>query len=171
MEKVMIFDTTLRDGEQAPGATLNVDEKVEIAHQLNKLGVDVIEAGFPFSSPGDFESVTRVAKEVKGPIVAGPCPCPRQGHRRLLRGRAQRRKPPCPRLPLQLRCPSHVPAQEEPRGDPRAGNRDGRPGRWLPQRCRVLPHGRHPHRPGLPLPDPGVGDQRRRPHRQHTRTP
>ena len=45
MEKVMIFDTTLRDGEQAPGATLNVDEKVEIAHQLNKLGVDVIEAG------------------------------------------------------------------------------------------------------------------------------
>ena len=71
MEKVMIFDTTLRDGEQAPGATLNVDEKVEIAHQLNKLGVDVIEAGFPYSSPGDFESVSRVAREVKGQIVAG----------------------------------------------------------------------------------------------------
>ena len=71
MEKVMIFDTTLRDGEQAPGATLNVDEKVEIAHQLNKLGVDVIEAGFPYSSPGDFEAVSRVAREVKGQIVAG----------------------------------------------------------------------------------------------------
>ena len=71
MDNVMIFDTTLRDGEQSPGATLNVDEKVEIAHQLNKLGVDVIEAGFPYSSPGDFEAVSRVAKEVKGPIVAG----------------------------------------------------------------------------------------------------
>ena len=71
MKQVTIFDTTLRDGEQSPGATLNVEEKVEIAHQLSRLGVDVIEAGFPFSSPGDFEAVSRVAKEVKGPIVAG----------------------------------------------------------------------------------------------------
>ncbi|MCH9036683.1 MAG: 2-isopropylmalate synthase [Chloroflexi bacterium] len=71
MDQVLIFDTTLRDGEQSPGATLNVEEKVEIAHQLNRLGVDVIEAGFPYSSPGDFEAVTRVAKEVKGPIIAG----------------------------------------------------------------------------------------------------
>ena len=71
MDQVLIFDTTLRDGEQSPGATLNVEEKVEIAHQLNRLGVDVIEAGFPYSSPGDFEAVSRVAKEVKGPIIAG----------------------------------------------------------------------------------------------------
>ena len=71
MDKIIIFDTTLRDGEQAPGATLNVEEKVEIAHHLNRLGVDVIEAGFPYSSTGDFEAVSRVAKEVKGPIVAG----------------------------------------------------------------------------------------------------
>ncbi|MEE9247338.1 MAG: 2-isopropylmalate synthase, partial [Dehalococcoidia bacterium] len=71
MDKVLIFDTTLRDGEQSPGATLNVEEKVEIAHQLNRLGVDVIEAGFPYSSPGDYKAVTRVAKEVKGPIIAG----------------------------------------------------------------------------------------------------
>ncbi len=71
MEKVKIFDTTLRDGEQAPGATLNVEEKIEIAHQLNRIGVDVIEAGFPYSSNGDFESVRRIAKEVKGPIIAG----------------------------------------------------------------------------------------------------
>ena len=61
MDQVLIFDTTLRDGEQSPGATLNVEEKVEIAHQLNRLGVDVIEAGFPYSSPGDFEAVSRVA--------------------------------------------------------------------------------------------------------------
>ncbi|OWY68821.1 2-isopropylmalate synthase [cyanobacterium TDX16] len=71
-ERVIIFDTTLRDGEQCPGATLNVDEKLAIARQLARLGVDVIEAGFAFASPGDFEAVTRVAKEVgtiDGPIV------------------------------------------------------------------------------------------------------
>jgi 2-isopropylmalate synthase len=66
---VKIFDTTLRDGEQSPGASMNVDEKVVIARQLEKLGVDVIEAGFAASSEGDFESVERVAKEVKLPMV------------------------------------------------------------------------------------------------------
>src|SRR5215212_10113100 len=71
MEKVTIFDTTLRDGEQSPGASLNADEKMEIAHQLARLGVDVIEAGFPISSPDDFEAVRRIAREVKGPIIAG----------------------------------------------------------------------------------------------------
>lgn len=69
-EKVIIFDTTLRDGEQVPGASLNIEEKVRIAHQLARLGVDVIEAGFPISSPGDFEAVKRIAKEVKGPVIA-----------------------------------------------------------------------------------------------------
>jgi len=59
--RVQIFDTTLRDGEQSPGASLNVDEKLEIARQLERLGVDVIEAGFPVSSPGDFEAVSRIA--------------------------------------------------------------------------------------------------------------
>ena len=71
MEKVIIFDTTLRDGEQAAGGTLNVQEKLEIARQLEKLGVDVIEAGFPISSPGDFESVKLIAREVNTPIICG----------------------------------------------------------------------------------------------------
>ena len=70
-EKIIIFDTTLRDGEQCPGASLNINEKIEIARQLAVLGVDAIEAGFPISSPGDFEAVSRVAKEVKGPIICG----------------------------------------------------------------------------------------------------
>ncbi len=69
MERVIIFDTTLRDGEQAAGGTLNIQEKLEIAKQLEKLGVDVIEAGFPISSPGDFESVKLIAKEVRAPIT------------------------------------------------------------------------------------------------------
>ena len=62
-ERVLIFDTTLRDGEQSPGISLNRPEKLEIAHQLARLGVDIIEAGFPITSPGDFESVQAIARE------------------------------------------------------------------------------------------------------------
>jgi 2-isopropylmalate synthase len=69
--RVIIFDTTLRDGEQSPGISLNTAEKLEIAHQLARLGVDVIEAGFPIASPGDFEAVRAIAREVHGPVVAG----------------------------------------------------------------------------------------------------
>jgi 2-isopropylmalate synthase len=69
MEKIIVFDTTLRDGEQSPGASLNKNEKLEIARQLAVLGVDVIEAGFPISSPGDFDAVKTVARTVKGPII------------------------------------------------------------------------------------------------------
>jgi len=71
MRRIKIFDTTLRDGEQSPGASLNVDEKLVIARQLERLGVDVIEAGFPISSTGDFESVRVIAENIKGPIVCG----------------------------------------------------------------------------------------------------
>ena len=71
MEKLIIFDTTLRDGEQAPGASLNPGEKLEIAHTLAALKVDVIEAGFPISSRGDLESVRQIAKAVKGPVICG----------------------------------------------------------------------------------------------------
>ncbi len=69
--RVRIFDTTLRDGEQSPGISLNVQEKVEIAQQLARLGVDVIEAGFPITSPGDFEAVQAIARGVRGPVIAG----------------------------------------------------------------------------------------------------
>ena len=71
MSRIIIFDTTLRDGEQSPGASLNINEKLEIARQLTVLGVDVIEAGFPISSPGDFEAVKTVARNVKGPVICG----------------------------------------------------------------------------------------------------
>ncbi len=70
-EKVYIFDTTLRDGEQSPGASLNLEEKLQIARQLELLNVDVIEAGFPIASPGDFEAVQAVAREIRGPQIAG----------------------------------------------------------------------------------------------------
>jgi 2-isopropylmalate synthase len=69
--RVHIFDTTLRDGEQSPGISLNTAEKVEIATQLARLGVDVIEAGFPITSPGDFEAVSEIARRVEGPVICG----------------------------------------------------------------------------------------------------
>src|ERR687896_524810 len=69
--RVHIFDTTLRDGEQSPGISLNTQEKVEIAQQLARLGVDVIEAGFPITSPGDFEAVREISRKVEGPTICG----------------------------------------------------------------------------------------------------
>ena len=68
---IKIFDTTLRDGEQCPGASMTASEKLEVAHQLARLKVDIIEAGFPISSPGDFESVRQIAREVRGPSICG----------------------------------------------------------------------------------------------------
>ncbi len=73
MRKIQIFDTTLRDGEQSPGCSMNIHEKLEIAHQLERLGVDVIEAGFPIASPEDFESVQKIAQEVRSCRIAGLC--------------------------------------------------------------------------------------------------
>jgi 2-isopropylmalate synthase len=71
MDNVLIFDTTLRDGEQALPASLSMEQKLRIARQLEKLNVDIIEAGFPVSSPGDFESVSQIAREIRGPIICG----------------------------------------------------------------------------------------------------
>ncbi len=74
-DRILIFDTTLRDGEQSPGASMNLTEKLEVAFALRDLGVDVIEAGFPIASPGDFEAVQAVARQVEGPIICGLARC------------------------------------------------------------------------------------------------
>jgi 2-isopropylmalate synthase len=74
-EKIFVFDTTLRDGEQCPGASMNLREKLEVARQLQRLNVDIIEAGFPVISDGDYESVEQIATEVRGPIIAGLARC------------------------------------------------------------------------------------------------
>ena len=73
--RVLIFDTTLRDGEQSPGCSMNLAEKLEMARALRDLGVDIIEAGFPIASPGDFESVQAIAREIHGPVIAGLARC------------------------------------------------------------------------------------------------
>src|SRR5713226_10488025 len=74
-DRLIIFDTTLRDGEQSPGASMNLTEKLEVAHALKDLGVDIIEAGFPIASPGDFEAVQAIARQVEGPVICGLARC------------------------------------------------------------------------------------------------
>ena len=71
MDKIFVFDTTLRDGEQSPGASMAVEQKVEVARLLAGMGVDIIEAGFPISSQVQFEGVKRIAENVDGPTIAG----------------------------------------------------------------------------------------------------
>src|SRR5216683_1379457 len=73
--RITIFDTSLRDGEQSPGCSMNAEEKLRIARQLERLGVDVIEAGFPIASDGDFSAVRRIAREVREVKVAGLARC------------------------------------------------------------------------------------------------
>ena len=74
-DRILIFDTTLRDGEQSPGASMNLGEKLQVAHALKELGVDIIEAGFPIASPGDFEAVQAIARQVTGPVICGLARC------------------------------------------------------------------------------------------------
>src|SRR5580658_7368951 len=71
--RITVFDTTLRDGEQSPGCSMNQQEKLRLAQQLDRLGVDVIEAGFPIASEGDFESVKAIALTLRRPVIAGLC--------------------------------------------------------------------------------------------------
>lgn len=70
-DRIIIFDTTLRDGEQSPGCSMNLEEKLRMARLLDDMGVDVIEAGFPIASPGDFEAVHEIAKVIKRATVCG----------------------------------------------------------------------------------------------------
>src|SRR3712207_9176864 len=110
-ERVIIFDTTLRDGEQSPGISLNTAEKLEIAHQLARLGVDVIEAGFPIASPGDFEAVQAIAREVHGPVICGLA---RTGLQDLDAARNAIRGSERPRIPPLLSTSHlHIPHQPQ----------------------------------------------------------
>ncbi len=121
---IVVFDTTLRDGEQSPGATLNIEEKIEIARQLARLGVDVCEAGFPIASPGDFDAVQRVSREI-GTLTQGR----QSGQPMTIAGLARASRPdvlrayeavarcppaPHPHFPRHERHPSRAQAQDQP---------------------------------------------------------
>ena len=109
--RILIFDTTLRDGEQCPGASMNLREKLEVARQLARLKVDVIEAGFPVISDGDFTAVQKIATEIKGPIICGLARCVPQdidAAAAALKpaGKRARRKDVQPSIPVEI-CHSH----------------------------------------------------------------
>ena len=124
--RVRIFDTTLRDGEQSPGISLNKQEKLEIAHQLARLGVDIIEAGFPIASPGDFEAVQAIAREVHGPGDLRPGAHRLPGHRRRLERGQGLRAAAHPHLHLHQRHPHQAPAPDHARGREGPGARGRR---------------------------------------------
>ena len=116
-DRVLIFDTTLRDGEQCPGATMTLEEKLEVADLLDDMGVDIIEAGFPIASNGDFEAVTEIAKQRRSrrPSPASPAPASADIDRA---GEAVRhaRAAPHPHLRLHLADPSGAPDAARSRG-------------------------------------------------------
>lgn len=91
--RIIIFDTTLRDGEQSPGASMNTEEKLEVAQALADLNVDVIEAGFPIASPGDFEAVRRIAQEIDGPAICALARCNREDVERAAEAVRPARRP------------------------------------------------------------------------------
>ncbi len=119
-DRVRIFDTTLRDGEQSPGISLNKAEKLEIAQQLARLGVDIIEAGFPIASPGDFDAVQEIAREVHGPVIAGLARANAAGHRRGLERRQGLRAAAHPHVHLHERHPHRASAACRPARTSRA---------------------------------------------------
>ena len=152
-DRVVIFDTTLRDGEQSPGATMTLEEKLEIAELLDEMGVDIIEAGFPIASDGDFEAVLEIAKRVEERDRLRPRPRHRQGHRPRRRGgaHAERRRIHTfiGTSPLHRAIPAPARTEDEvleiiiAHGD--AGAQPHR-------RRRVVGDGRDPDRARLPLP-------------------
>ena len=150
-DRLIIFDTTLRDGEQSPGASMNLAEKLEVAHALKDLGVDVIEAGFPIASPGDFEAVQAIARAgaKARSSAAWPAATPptSTAPARRCADAAQ------PRIHVFL-ATSAIHREfklQDGQGRDRPPGRRGRPARQgLLRRRRVLAGRRRPHRAGFP---------------------
>ena len=147
--RVLLFDTTLRDGEQSPGISLNAAEKLEIAQQLARLGVDIIEAGFPIASPGDFEAVQHDRAGGPRPGDLRPGARQRRRHRSCMGGDPGRRATSDPHVPEHVRHPHRAPAAVHARGRQGPGARVGRPGQGAVRGRRVLADGRDALRAGV----------------------
>ena len=168
-DRVFIFDTTLRDGEQCPGATMTFEEKLEVADFLDAMGVDIIEAGFPIASEGDFQAVSEIAKRLKNSVVCG---LSRAGELDIDRaGEAVKHAsaPAHPHLHLHLAGAPQVQAAEVGRAGAGDGALPGHPRAQLGGGRGVVGRGRHAHRDRLPVPLRGDGDQGRRHHHQPAR--
>ena len=168
-EKVIVFDTTLRDGEQAAGVCFSRRDKLEIAERLAAMRVDVIEAGFPAASPGELDAVAAVARQVRRRERLR-ARARRRERRRRRRARAARRAPPAhPRVREQQRSPARAAAAQEPRGRAPDGARGADPRASLHRRHRVQPDGRDALRSGLPGRDRAGRARRGRHHDQRAR--
>ena len=167
--QVRIFDTTLRDGEQSPGISLDVGEKLEIAEQLARLGVDIIEAGFPIASDGDFEAVEAIAKSVRGPVITGLA---RTGFKDIDRAWEAVRHAEQPRIHVFIATsPIHMKkklrmTEDQVRAEVVAGVGAG--GR-VHGRRRVLPGGREPLRRRLHVRRAPAGRRQRGDDAEHPR--
>ena len=143
-DRVVIFDTTLRDGEQCPGATMTHEEKLEVAELLDDMGVDIIEAGFPIASDGDFAAVHEIAKRAKNAVICGLVARRAQGHRPLRRGDQAGQAQAHPHLHLHLAGAHEVQAAEGAAGGLRDGDRAGDARARPYRRRRVVGRGRAP---------------------------
>ena len=153
-DRIIIFDTTLRDGEQSPGFSMNLTEKIRMAEALTELGIDVMEAGFPIASIGDYESVKAIAESIgqrdDSPVICGlarsgrdPARC-----RRGEGGEAQAH----PQLPFHQPAAHEIQAADGTRRGAAGGLRQRHAGAPVHRRRRMVSRGRHPNRPRLPVP-------------------
>jgi hypothetical protein len=166
-DRVIVFDTTLRDGEQCPGATMTFEEKLEIAEMLDDMGVDVIEAGFPITSEGDFQAVSEIARRSKNAVIAGlsrahPKDIDRcaEAVKFAKRGRVHT---VIATSPLHMRVKLNM----TPGAGDGALDRQRHPRPQPDRRRRMVGRGRHPQRDGLSLPHRRGRHQGRRHHGQH----
>ena len=151
-ERVFIFDTTLRDGEQCPGATMTFEEKLEVATYLDDMGVDIIEAGFPIASDGDFEAVAEIAKRTKTATIAGLARAIDKDIDRAGEAVRQRQARPHPHLRVDIADPSGASDEEDASGGAGHHRRNGDARAQPRRRRRVVRHGRHPHADRLSVP-------------------
>ena len=168
-DRVIIFDTTLRDGEQSPGASMTVPQKIQVAHALAELGVDVIEAGFAAASPGDLEAIREVAPAGPRSDRLQPRPLPQGGHRRRLGGAQGRAPPPLPRLPRHVADPPRLQAEDGEGRDHQALDRGGEVRAPVLRGRRVHRRGLGPHRAAVPGRGGPGGPRRRRDDHQRPR--
>ncbi len=151
-DRLTIFDTTLRDGEQAPGFSMRIDEKLKLARQLATLGVDIIEAGFPIASEADAESVRVISAQIRGPVIAALARCSPAGYRSRRRGARDRPAPPHSRLHRHVRSAPRAQASDDARGLPRRGGRRDPSRATLYRRRAVFGGRRDAKRHGFPVP-------------------
>jgi hypothetical protein len=167
-DRVVIFDTTLRDGEQSPGATMTHEEKLEVAELLDDMGVDIIEAGFPIASEGDFAAVNEIAKRAKRAVVCGLA---RAGFKDIDRAGEAVKPARQSRIHTFISTsPVHMKwkLQLEPEKVYEMVIASVTRAR-LHRQCRMVVRGRHPHRARFPVPLRRSRDQGRRHHHQYPR--